>query len=134
MAKAQVVGGEAVLGPPGQHMWLAEVEGRRLWGNGLKRHRSGWLSVVGSQVVTEIRGASRVEWRCEMAMLCPHGIFKDDPLVVPFALTLGLDAVLAPWLVLVTLNAALAAGFEKVRGRYAWEGGTGRFGKLAETH
>lgn len=38
--------------------------------------------------VAEIRRASRVEGRREVAMLCPQGVFEDDPLVVPFTLAL----------------------------------------------
>lgn len=49
-------------------------------------------------------GAERpCEW------VSPNGIFKDDPLIVTFTVPLGLDAIVANWSSLITLDAPLTA-------------------------
>lgn len=46
------------------------------------------------------------EWPCEW--MSPNGIFEDDPLIVTFTVSFGLDAIIAYWPSLITLDTPLA--------------------------
>jgi len=49
-------------------------------------------------------------------MKCANGFLEDDSLIVAFAVSLGLDAVVTRWLAFITLDPALTTSFSETLG------------------